>query len=519
MSIAPNKTRAYAVLAGGGVKGAALVGGLRAAEKYGIEFVGYGGASAGSVVAFLASLNYATAEMRDIIIDTDFSQFLDDKSGRDIERLRQFGLKRYLLTSWSVFGDGMILNRIRQRLGLYPGKIFDEFLLDKILDKHPHFKDQQSITFKDLVDPKSHPTACEPCKPLKVIASDVSQKKALIYSAAHRDINESVLRAVRASISFPFVFEPITLERPHRRYLVDGGLISNLPVFLFTSEQKKTGYPVVAFDLIPPGTKPTGKYRIRNFCSDLISTALEAGDDLHRQTIGDYISNLFYVPIQVPAGIDTLKFRLTQAERKDLYRRGFLDTLAVLKEKLPELPRAESRIAGVQATLNIPVFHVQSLLRALIQEIQARTPVDNLRAHIMLPVSEEELMVTYHFNMDTDLDQDLVVNTRSKWAREVFVKGEPVFSDLELLAVQPEEWGMKREIIERINPAQKTLLSVPIRDQRKGGFDAAAGESIGVLSIDTATRLQDTLWWSSDQTPFVLEAMRKWAVIVSRVLT
>jgi hypothetical protein len=40
--------RANAIYAGGGVKGAALAGCLRAAEQQGVKFVGHGGTSAGA---------------------------------------------------------------------------------------------------------------------------------------------------------------------------------------------------------------------------------------------------------------------------------------------------------------------------------------------------------------------------------------------------------------------------------------------------------------------------------------
>ena len=55
--------KAYAVFDGGGVKGAALAGALTAAEQEKIEFQGYGGTSAGSIVALLASIGYTGKEI------------------------------------------------------------------------------------------------------------------------------------------------------------------------------------------------------------------------------------------------------------------------------------------------------------------------------------------------------------------------------------------------------------------------------------------------------------------------
>jgi NTE family protein len=50
--------QAYAVMDGGGVKGAALAGCLRAADDAGIEFIGFGGTSAGSIIAVLACVGF-----------------------------------------------------------------------------------------------------------------------------------------------------------------------------------------------------------------------------------------------------------------------------------------------------------------------------------------------------------------------------------------------------------------------------------------------------------------------------
>lgn len=45
-----NKINAYAVFDGGGVKGIAFAGALKAVRNSNIEFVGYAGASAGAII-------------------------------------------------------------------------------------------------------------------------------------------------------------------------------------------------------------------------------------------------------------------------------------------------------------------------------------------------------------------------------------------------------------------------------------------------------------------------------------
>ena len=237
------KIKAYAILAGGGVKGAALVGGLHAAESLGIEFEGYGGASAGSLVALLASLGYQGGDLEQLIKDTDFSSLFDDETGDDLNRLQNIGFKRYLFP-FNAVGDSMLLNRIRRQFGLYKGHRFRDYLLPKITDKYPALANLKDIYFHHLTDAGA--------KALKIIVTDISHRKAIVY-CANPDADETegvVLEAVRGSIGYPFVFEPLEFADPEKRkrYLVDGGLVSNLPVFLFAKEHKITRYPVLAFD-------------------------------------------------------------------------------------------------------------------------------------------------------------------------------------------------------------------------------------------------------------------------------
>ena len=64
--------KAYAIFDGGGVKGAALAGCLKAAEEQGIQFEGYGGTSAGALVATLAAVGYSADEIRTTLKETSF---------------------------------------------------------------------------------------------------------------------------------------------------------------------------------------------------------------------------------------------------------------------------------------------------------------------------------------------------------------------------------------------------------------------------------------------------------------
>src|SRR6266508_3278438 len=99
--------RAYAILAGGGVKGVALVGCLAAAQEFGFKFEGYAGTSAGSIVSLLASVGYTGAEIHALLTERPLPDaFLDADSARltgFMHNLRRSGVARgFLLSHWNT---------------------------------------------------------------------------------------------------------------------------------------------------------------------------------------------------------------------------------------------------------------------------------------------------------------------------------------------------------------------------------------------------------------------------------
>ena len=519
-----SKIKAYAILAGGGVKGAALVGALKAAERY-VTFEGYGGASAGSIVALLASLGYEHDELYELTVNTDLSKLLDDKEGKALKRFRNFKMKRYLPKAYRAFGDYFVLSKIRRNLGIYKGQELSSFIRRVIIenDKFSDLKTVKYITFRHLLD--------RGAKQLKIIVSDINRRRPIIYSGSGKpwevdssgkpwEVDDSIVRAIRASISFPFIFIPVedVSDDQSKRYLVDGGLCSNLPVFLFAREHRETGYPVLAFDLIPPEKKPHSRYRVRDFCSDLISTALEASDGIHRDAIGEFTRNIHYIPIKIPEGIDTFKIPMTDDERERLYDRGFRDASETLDKIFRNEKEAKTEKDKIQVILNVPDSLVSPLLKGFIQEMQEKRPAGRLRAHVMLPSGKDKLVLTYQFGFtDDDPDKYFKVGTPSKWVRKVFNQKEPTISDLEKLRAQPGIWGMKAVEVEMIRQDRQTLLSVPILEARANAAKVEEFPCLGILSVDTDTPIQYTSWGFDDRTA-VMVAMR-WADIVSRIIS
>lgn len=303
--------KAYAILDGGGVKGAALAGCLRAAEEQGIEFLGYGGTSAGSIVAFLASLGYSGDDLRRIMTQQiRFKDFLDD-SGVSLNRLKNLPDKlnrQWWAAPWILWRHRDLIQKLVKEFGLYDAGRLQRFLLEKALEKIPALRGQSDISFNDLVK-NGRPL-------LKIVVSDIGSRELKVYSATGgEDLNGSVIDAVRASMSYPFVFLPVQMNN---RYLVDGGLTSNLPIFLFEKERRSDGLPVIAFDLESTGRFVDGQYSLKRFCGDMLATALESADRIQRQLV----QGIYHVRIPIPEGIDTLDFNLSESQCQALFSAG-----------------------------------------------------------------------------------------------------------------------------------------------------------------------------------------------------
>jgi NTE family protein len=219
------------VFEGGGVKGLAFAGAIRAAEDAGIHrWVNVAGTSAGSIVAALLAGGFDARALKDILWSTEYREFAD------YGRLGLLSAARNALT----------------RRGLARGEYLRAWLEDRMADselgvRNPTFED---VARDDLPDDLPAEQEVEARYRLRVIASDITAGRMLVlpqdiegYTDAEGVPYEpgalGIVDAVRMSMSFPFFFEPVTLHRrgsdgelrPH--LIVDGGILSNFPVWLF----------------------------------------------------------------------------------------------------------------------------------------------------------------------------------------------------------------------------------------------------------------------------------------------
>jgi NTE family protein len=287
------------VFEGGGVKGIALAGAVSAAMKRGYEFHEVAGTSSGSIVAALLAAGYTGDEMRELIMRTPFKTFM----------------QRSAIFNAKIIGPAA---RLLIKKGLYSGEALEQWVSGQLLAKGIR-------TFGDL-----RPNQ------LRIIASDITRGKLLVLPD---DIGQygidpqkfSVAKAVRMSTSIPYFFDPVMIRRKFKSsataepfklqffYIVDGGLLSNYPLWLFDRQTYTDRIPVFGFQLV--GKSEYQMYKIKGpitMLEALFGTMLNAHDER-------YIEQQYrFRTVKIPTlGVQNTQFDLSKETSMELYNSGF----------------------------------------------------------------------------------------------------------------------------------------------------------------------------------------------------
>jgi predicted acylesterase/phospholipase RssA len=134
--------------------------------------------------------------------------------------------------------------------------------------------------------------------PLYITASNITARKVRIFSSAS-DPGFSTARAIRASISLPFIFEPVIIDGD---FYVDGGWMKNMPSDVFSN-----GLPVLAFRTTPrAGITTTGITALKNYLVALFESIID-GDRAHRPQ--DHVYRVY-----IPTRFNPLNFNVSERE-------------------------------------------------------------------------------------------------------------------------------------------------------------------------------------------------------------
>jgi len=299
-----------AVFQGGGVKGIGFAGAVSAIERAGYEFVNLAGTSAGAIMAALLAVGYTGAEIEKEIMGLDYSQFCGGAGpGR-------FG----------VLGKAMSLGLF---WGMHKTDYFENWL-NELLER------KGRMVFGDISTGSGIP---QYKYRFQAIASDISRKRMLVLPG---DLAEfgidpdgfSIARAVRMSISIPFYFMPYWLTGPLMESLVvDGGILSNYPVWLLDDGTNDPPWPTFGFKFAgaqDERAQPAKITNIQGYSKAIVGTLLEAHDNREISTHkGDHKRSIV-ISTEVYTGkgkrkrkkIKTTDFDITPEESRALFKNG-----------------------------------------------------------------------------------------------------------------------------------------------------------------------------------------------------
>ena len=192
------------VLSGGGAKGITHIGIIQALEENDIPIDYVTGTSIGAIIGALYAMGYTPQEMLDLIGSKEFQQCYSGK----IDDSNLYYIKRNEPTP--------VLYSIKANLG-DSATVVQALPLSLIDPIHMNFKImelcmQATAACREDFDSLFVPFRC--------VASDVYNKREIIFS--HGDLGN----AVRASMTFPFVFRPIKIDGI---LAYDGGIYNNFP--------------------------------------------------------------------------------------------------------------------------------------------------------------------------------------------------------------------------------------------------------------------------------------------------
>lgn len=273
---------------GGGIKGAAHIGAIKALEEENLKFDYISGTSSGSIIATLYAAGYSSDEMLKF-----FKKYA--------KKIKYVDPKNILILLINLFIKRKIVIK-----GFNEGTIIER-LLNKELNKK-NIKNISDIK-KELLIPSIDINTGE----INVFISKENRAKYLDNIIYINDIN--IGKAVRASCSYPVVFSPCKIEG---KQLVDGGLRENVP-WKLTKEKGADKVLSIIFD---------EEKNKKNYCKNILEVASNSLGILCHE-----ISNYDLEGADYLLKIKTEKVQLLDYKKIDeLYLKGYEQTKQKIKE-------------------------------------------------------------------------------------------------------------------------------------------------------------------------------------------
>ena len=431
----------FGVFEGGGAKGFAHVGALRAAERRGFRFRAVAGTSIGALIAALVAAGFDShdlfrvddGEEAGLLSDDLEREFLDEKEygrilrlRRDIETLLQRpedGIRSYFWSHIaSSFRLSWVLGVAVANLSFIPMALHRSVLgdlwwhagavgttkvrdwIDRTLREKLGLPSGSAVRFLDL-----------PIE-LRVVATDLTAGDLCVFGRATTP-DVPVADAVTASMAYPLFFKPVHIKGS---VFVDGGLTSNGPSWVLDDlrDAADARTPTFAFRLLDPlpmlpaspararlwlgqaarrclalaPAPPSRRPRLGPLAGRFIVSSLNSRSSLETRKIDDLHL------VELRAGVSTLDFDVVNANKAATVQNGERGVTEYLSRRIG--PRN-------------PVL-MERLLRALAALVAKRTNDDGVvRAYVLQQVDPILCRVVYAAVLEGEADDALTFRSES----------------------------------------------------------------------------------------------------------
>lgn len=505
----------YAIFEGGGAKGIAHIAAVKACEAHDLEIIGVAGASAGAVIASLVAVGYKADEIFDP--QNPYNNLLAtlgatpiDLLGREDWTLFTKAQHRLSKALWKFLAFGYlarfyeqtvykVAKEIKDTGGYFQTeeirRVLNELYRKKLADHYVEANEDKAVpdrvTFGNIA-PKNVKRCCS----LKVIATDVTRQKMVIFDSINEEYAAvEVAEAVAASIAIPAIFKPAQIKsyRPNAkreddrtagRLFADGGIISNMPLWVFSDEKlnyERTQLPnskvkIVAFGL-KGDSQQMDQYQFAQYWPSIARTSIFGG----QQVVEQFIPNVLPVKMQVNIGVTEFDFTMKQA----------------ISSYEDAQKRAEGTI--LRETIQVPDI-IQDLLKriceicAIFCGASERSKIDHLRAIFFQPANRYSLSATFAHNAANDADDRAIVSNKIEGVADALREREPIYLDFAAMWAKQSKNNMTKYEFALIRRGLRSAICIPIFDSAGAWAKTKPIERprpLGVISLDSDLELCD----------------------------
>ena len=381
------RPRVALVLSGGGARGAGQIGVLRVLERYNIPVDFIAATSMGAIVGGLYASGYTVDEIESLALETDWDEVLS---------LTDQTKRTELFVDQKIAGDRSFLAvRFQGFAPVIPSAVSSGQRLTDFLSAR---------TLQALYHPV--PDFDHLKIPFRAVATDLVSGTRVVLK------DGSLAEALRASATFPLLFQPI---EKNGMQLVDGGLLSNIPVDVARSQ----GYDLVIVVNSTSSLRPrdkifgapwqTADQIISIMMNQANKTQLPGADIVITPNAGEHLSSDFHgLDTLIRAGEDAaeqcMPDLLVKYERKLSQMQGEGDTtgkmfpgaaVSFAGSPVPEPLRSsiEKNAGGGVVTLRELQADVEELYASgRYRDVAADVLTDSARTHVTFRLEENPVL-------------------------------------------------------------------------------------------------------------------------------